>query len=72
MAAVRKQAMAHTDEEGKQWTVARPPTPFIDETGESKGWNELLDHKGWNFRAQQRKPLPSDEVRSSGIVARVS
>ena len=49
-------------EEGKQWTVARPPTPFIDETGESKGWNELIDHHEWSFRAQQRKPLAPDEV----------
>ena len=66
MAAVPKQAlkeaMAHTDEEGKQWTVARPPTPFIDETGESKGWNELIDHHEWSFRAQQRKPLAPDEL----------
>jgi len=61
--AAPKQAMVHEDEEGKTWTVARPPTPFVDETGESKGWNELLDHHEWSFRAQQRKPLPSDEVR---------
>lgn len=48
-------------EEGEgEWTVARPPTPFIDESGESKGWNELLNHKGWNFRSQQRKPIAED------------
>lgn len=40
----------------------RPPTPFVDEKGESKGWNELLGHEGWSFRSQLRQPLEDDEV----------
>lgn len=44
-----------------EWTVARPPTPFVDEDGVSKGWYEL-EHNGWFFRSQER-PIANAEER---------
>ena len=52
--------MAAEEKKQSEEYVWRPPTPFIDEQGESKGWNEL-EYKGWKFYSQTRKAVCSED-----------
>lgn len=56
-------------EEEETWRIpGRPPTPFIDENLEPKGWAEL-EHGGFRFYSRVRRAAHPDEVRGgvSGV-----
>jgi len=42
----------------------RPVTPMV-QAGESKGWNQLPGHRGWDFRSQTRCATAADKSGES-------
>ena len=53
------------EEESEEYHVARVPTPFHDENGVSKGWQEL-ERRGWVFRSTCRPPM-DEECREKWV-----